>query len=492
MRGEGERFTCTFPRQSGKNETQAQLESAVMSANLYRGGTIIKLLPTEKNQGQISRQRLEKVLQGSPDRALRELKSVKDKTILDSTMIRYSSASPNSKILGMTANLMLEVDEAQSVPTAKFDMEALPMAASTNAVRVFWGTTWDDTTLLSRETREALKDSEKDGLKHHFVTDATEVGKEVPAYADFVRGQIESLGREHPAVRTQFFCEEITDLTGLFTPDRLEMMRGTHLPLEKPDPERQYVFLIDIAGSDEMTANSKKQHGFTDRRDATVLTICDVAFGDDDPDGNNGPVFKVVARRYYRNLPAKELERQVTNEVKFWDPIRILLDHTGLGCMLTDYLSRQFKNKCLAYDITAQNKTKMAWDFLAIINGRRWQEYKVDELEGMKESDFVPGVDNYEVLRDPVLLQRMFFRELRACHMEPSGNPNLVRWGVPDGTKDPETGKYIHDDLVMSAALCALGANEIPLTTFHPEWWEDVPTPVWFQPGQRGYGNPIW
>ena len=40
----GERFAVTFPRQSGKNETQAQLESALMAASLMRGGTIIKIL----------------------------------------------------------------------------------------------------------------------------------------------------------------------------------------------------------------------------------------------------------------------------------------------------------------------------------------------------------------------------------------------------------------------------------------------------------------
>jgi hypothetical protein len=29
-----------------------------------------------------------------------------------------------------------------------------------------------------------------------------------------------------------------------------------------------------------------------------------------------------------------------------------------------------------------------------------------------------------------------------------------MRWGVPDGTRDPVTGELVHDDLVLSAALC--------------------------------------
>jgi hypothetical protein len=31
-----------------------------------------------------------------------------------------------------------------------------------------------------------------------------------------------------------------------------------------------------------------------------------------------------------------------------------------------------------------------------------------------------------------------------------------MRWGVPDGTRDPQTGELVHDDLVLSAALCSV------------------------------------
>ena len=478
MRQEGERFAVTFPRQSGKNETQAQLESAVMAANLYRGGSIIKLMPTEKNQGQISRKRLESTARGGAGQTLREMRSVKDKTVIDTTEIRYLSANPNASIVGATADLLLEVDEAQLVSPEKFDREALPMAASTNAARVFWGTAWDETTLLSRESRQAEQDTAKDGIRHRFITDAVTVGKEVPAYADFVKGQIAGLGREHPAVRTQFFCEEIGDLTGMFTSERIAGIRGMHSPLEGPEPERCYVFLIDIAGSDELTAQSKRANGFSDRRDATVITICDVYLPSGEYVEGEAPVWKVVARRYYRNLPAADLEKEVSREIDLWQPKRIMQDHTGLGCMLSDFLSRKYPWLCRSYDITATLKTKMAWDFLAMVNTKRWIEYHVDEMEGLQSSDFVPGKDSREVLRDPGLLQRMFFRELRACRMEPTANTNTVRWGVPDGMRDPDTGRYIHDDLVMSAALCVFENHDLPIITkMDDEDYCDIPTP---------------
>ena len=63
MNRRGGSFAVMFPRQSGKNETQAQLEAALMVANQHFGGNIIKIIPTEKNQGKVSMERLAGVLQ---------------------------------------------------------------------------------------------------------------------------------------------------------------------------------------------------------------------------------------------------------------------------------------------------------------------------------------------------------------------------------------------------------------------------------------------
>jgi hypothetical protein len=36
------------------------------------------------------------------------------------------------------------------------------------------------------------------------------------------------------------------------------------------------------------------------------------------------------------------------------------------------------------------------------------------------------------------------------------GPQKTIRWGVPDGRRDPATGDLLHDDLLISAALCAV------------------------------------
>ena len=498
MSGQGGRFAVMFPRQSGKNETQAQLEAAVMAASQHTGGNIIKIIPTEKNQGKVSTERLTTVLRGtvipepspgedgqrnrgpvptagvvkgvqsrkrySPPgmcgyRSLRgqapgrsPIKTKKDEVTYGSARVRCLSASPNSAIVGATADLLLEVDEAQMVPTDKYDREAAPMAASTNAVQVFWGTAWDDQTLLSRETRLARQEEEADGRKHVFTTTAIEVGKEVPEYERFVRQQIKQLSREHPAIRTQFFCEEITDLTSMFTADRMNRMKGEHKALTAPERDHCYVFLIDVAGSDEIQPKDKRAHGFSDRRDATVVTICDVTLPEGkDYDAKNF-VWKVVGRRLFRNLPSEMLQEKICQEIDLWDPRKIIIDHSGLGAMLCDVLSVKYKSKVYPVDITAANKTKMAWDFLAMVDTGRWIEHQGDEINVLK-SKFEPGKERYEILREPELLQQMFYRELRACRIEPTGNPANVRWGVKEGTRDLATGRVLHDDLVMSAAM---------------------------------------
>ncbi len=489
LRGEGGAFTVTFPRQSGKNETQAQLESAVMAASLYRGGNIIKVIPTLKNQGKITLERLVSVARGErsetspagsgPGRSRGALTAKKGEVRYGSTALRCLSAGPNSAIVGATADLMLEVDEAQLVPPAKFDREALPMAASVNAVRVFWGTVWDERTLLARETRAARKEEDLNGRKHSFHTTAAEVGREVPAYGGFVRGEIERFGREHPAIRTQFFCEEISDLTAMFTPARIEKMKGSHEPLTRPEPEHCYIFLIDIAGSDEITPASRRDNGFSDRRDATVLTICDVTLPADKPYHPKNFVWNVVGRRLYRNLPAARLEQEVCREVECWDPRHIILDHSGLGAMLSGMLSARWPLKCRPVDITAANKTKMAWDFLAMADTGRWVEYRTDGME-IPPSGFRPGKEPFEILRDPALLQQMFFTELRACEIEPLGTTMCVRWGVRDGTRDPVTRRLIHDDLVMSAALAVFEEGGLPIGVSFAEGREPlVPVPFW-------------
>ena len=180
-------------------------------------------------------------------------------------------------------------------------------------------------------------------------------------------------------------------------------------------------------------------------------------------------IWKVVARRLYRNLRSESLEQSICQDIDQWDPYKVIIDHSGLGAMLSDLLTGRYMSKIWPVDITAANKTRMAWDFLAMVDTGRWIEYKGDEMNLLR-SEFQPGKEPYEILKDPELLQQMFFRELRACRMEPAGTGLTVRWGVKDGTRDHATGRILHDDLVMSAALSVFEEGSLPIYYDDDAW----------------------
>lgn len=443
--GHGGSFAVMFPRQSGKNEVQAHLEASLLLSCSGSFGTIIKAAPTKSQQGRVSLERLRGVIRKSGSKAFYRSG---DTLELGRARLRFLSAHPQSTAVGATANILLEVDEAQDVSIQKFDQTFLPMAASTNATRVFWGTAWDDTTLLARELRSA---------KFAFITNADKVGAEVPAYKNFVEQQIRKMGRDHPMVRTQYFCEEITDQAALFTPERIEKMKGTHAPLDLPVENHSYVFLIDVAGSDEMSVEQKRNIGFGDRRDATVVTICDIS-----ESNSNGTIWKTAARRYFRNVPSVRVQEAIASEIRLWAPVRVVIDHTGLGSGLANYLNREFTGLCTAVDITSAVKSKMGWDFLAMVSSGRWQEY-TSGTPSARRAD--PSKDTEEILNDPALLQEMFYNELHFCRSDPSA-AGLLRWGVPAGTLDPADGRQVHDDLLLSAALSAILDQDLPIVSY--------------------------
>ncbi len=58
-------------------------------------------------------------------------------------------------------------------------------------------------------------------------------------------------------------------------------------------------------------------------------------------------------------------------------------------------------------------------------------------------------------------LQARFWRQAALCEGKVLPGPGkMLRWGVPDGKRDPATGELAHDDLLMSAALCTVMEGE--------------------------------
>ncbi len=170
----GRSFVVMFPRQSGKNELQAQLETYLLCCYYLMNAEMVKVSPTWKPQTLNAMRRLERVLGGNL--IARHLWTKESGYIYrcGKARIYFFSGQPRSNIVGATANVLLEVDEAQDILPAKFDKDIAPMAASTNATRVFWGTAWTSRTLLARELRAARQAEQTDGIRRVFVLTAEE------------------------------------------------------------------------------------------------------------------------------------------------------------------------------------------------------------------------------------------------------------------------------------------------------------------------------
>ncbi len=210
----GHSFVVVFARQSGKNELQAQL-FAYLLACLHRFSlNMVSVSPSYNPQGNTAMDRLEKVL--SRNLFTRDIwkRSHGHKYSVGSSRVVFLSGHKTAHVVGETAHLLLSVDEAQDVPISIYDKSFAPMAAAHNATRVFWGTTWTSHTLLAREMRRARAAEKEDGIRRLWVVPGDVVAEEVPSYAAFLRSEIASLGRDHPIIRTQYFCEEIDSSGG--------------------------------------------------------------------------------------------------------------------------------------------------------------------------------------------------------------------------------------------------------------------------------------
>ncbi len=223
-------FVVVLPRQSGKNELQAHLFAWLLFRYAHAGGRIVSVSPTFKPQTLNNMDRVK----ASLDTCLgsRGLWKPSKGYVyeLGQARLQFFSGEPRAKVVGATADLLLSVDEAQEVTPAKFDKDFDPMTASTNATRIFWGTAWSSSTLLERERRIALQAQQKDGIQRLFYFTADDVRRLVPAYGLHVDRAIAEHGRNHPRIRSQYFCETIDAQSGLFTPARFSLIISPSIP----------------------------------------------------------------------------------------------------------------------------------------------------------------------------------------------------------------------------------------------------------------------
>jgi hypothetical protein len=422
-------FVVIFPRQSGKNELQAILETYLLAIYGQVGDCeIVKLSPTWKPQSQNALRRLGRRIRNNLITGARWQKREGYIYQVGTAMIYFLSGAPTSSIVGATASLLLECDEAQDVEISKWDKEIAPMAASTNATRVFWGTAWTSRTLLARELRAARLAEQKDGIKRSWVLTADDVGREVPAYRTFVQEQVDRLGRNNPLVRTQYYSEEIDAEGGMFPIGRRVLMFGSHAAQIAPTPGQVYAFTIDVAGQDEGAVQDLEQLA-NPKRDSTVLTI----FQLDLPATDHlqlKPTYKVVQRVAWRGVKHSTLYSTIVGLAETWQPVKVIIDATGVGAGLAGFLVDRLGSKVIPFEFSQVSKSDLGWAFLSVVETGRYKEYAPADAEMQRQLEYC----QYVIMDGP---------------------GKIMKWSVPDGTRDVASGDLVHDDYILSAALIA-------------------------------------
>ena len=425
--GLGLTFIVIFPRQSGKDELLAQLKAYLMASCAWADAGIVEVNPTYKPQTINAALRLETRL--TMNFVTQPLWGKRSDFMRTVGMCRTSflSGDGRASVVGATASLLLIVNEAQDIAPAVYDKKFEPMRASTNATAVFCGTVWTSSSLLARETRLARLLEEKDHIRRVFFYTAEDVGLLNKAYARFVAEVVRKHGRNHPLVRTQYYCEEIDAQAGMFNSARRALMQADQPSQTCPQVGVVYAFLLDVAGQDEARMFTSADAPLSNPgRDSVSLTIATVDLST--LAVLQAPTYRFVNRQQWTGLNHLLIFGKLKSLVESWNPQYIVMDATGVGEGLWAMLDRSFPARVIPVKLSRQVKSELGWHYLAILETGRLRDC---------------------CLTDPVRLQ------YDACQAEILPGPaKTLRWGVPEGARSPD-GEFIHDDYLLADALVA-------------------------------------
>jgi hypothetical protein len=415
-------ISVEIARQGGKNELSAQLEMFLLIANMLRAADLVKCAPTFEPQCRISMSRLWARLGECGLASISARQSGRAIRVGQARQL-FLSAEPGSNVVGHTAHVLLEVDEAQDVERDKFDKEFRPMAASTAATTVLYGTAWDDRNLLEQTKQTNLEAERRDGVRRHFEYDWEAVARYNPAYAAYVEAERQRLGDDHPLFLSQYCLRTVGGGGRLFRRQQCAQLQGDHARQSQPLVGDTYVAGLDLAGQSLELGAPPTPH-----RDATVLTIARVRHPPRDALVQE-PRLDVVEHYAWVDEPHERLfERLVDVLGPVWRVRRLAVDATGLGeTMARLLLSALGRDVVQPFRFTAESKSRLGYNLLAAVNGGRLKTYAAD------------GSDEYRCLFEQVERARVAYRPNRTMNF----------------FVDPAEG---HDDYLMSLALAVEAA----------------------------------
>jgi hypothetical protein len=413
----GMTFSVEIARQGGKNELSAQLELVLLSLSVLDSRNLIKCSPTFKPQTIVSMMRLKEKLTAADYPWTSEMGYI---IRLGEARAIFLSAEESANVVGNTAHLLLEVDEAQDVSDEKYTKEFKPMGSTTNVTNVLYGTTWDEASLLEKTKQINLELARKDGFRRHFRYDWQEVAKYNPDYLTYVEGERARLGENHPLFLTQYRLLPVRGGGGFLNNSQRAQMQGVHSRSSEPGYGRVYVAGIDLAGEAETDEDSFKK-SLNPRQDSTVVTIGEVEALT--AESAEMKAIKIVEHYAWTGKKHSQLYPTLVDLLgNVWHCRSIVVDATGIGQPVASFLREALGSRVVPFSFTAPSKSALGFNLLAAINSGRLKMYAADNSP------------EYQEFWKEVEKARSYYR--------PSQTMNFF--------VDPDEG---HDDYLMSLAL---------------------------------------
>ncbi len=373
---QGHTITVQFARQMGKNELSAALEAYLLTLHARRGGTLVKAAPTYRPQVITSLLRLDGLLANPLTAGQWRAREGYIREVGAARALFFSGA-PAAQVVGATASILLEIDEAQAFNAEKYARDFRPMGATANTTSVLYGTAWDGTTLLETAAAHNVALEQADGLRRHFAYDWTVGAAANPAYGAYVAAERDRLGEAHPIFQTQYALRPVAGSGRLLTAAHLAQLAGTHARELRPQPGALYVAGLDCAGEEE-TPLDQGEFAPGARRDSAVLTLARLERAT--VLGVQEPRLMIVEHYAWTGRKHRELIPQLVDLLRdVWRVRQVVVDATGVGGAVASFLVGALgEARCTPFVFSAASKSALAYGLLAAINAGRVRAYADD------------------------------------------------------------------------------------------------------------------
>jgi hypothetical protein len=374
----GQVITVRSARQTMKNECSAML--CVRALEYYRdiGGTYIRTAPTWRPQMINSKQRVEKFLKLDP--LINQDYQRREGFILQhgKAQVLFLSSDKRANVVGSTASIALDIDEAHKVDRGKFEEDFGPMAAYHNVPIIMWGVAADKQDLLYEYVQHNLEHHPELNLSYP----ASVWCELLPQYAKHYEERVRKLGADHPVILTQYDLVDVDTLGGYLKPHHISgLLDSDHQRCAAPRDGASYIITIDIAGEAEVEEDDplKKSRG---ARDSTVALIFEVDLTDR---RNDYPACRLVDMYWWTGKPLGDgssglpgQQSSLLRLLKLWKPRATVVDARGVGEQIAKYLSKH-QPGVTAYAADGASVSQDCYGLLALLNNERVKVFRNDD-----------------------------------------------------------------------------------------------------------------